>query len=451
MQKAHNGSGSLEGFLERLKERTPGEADFHQAVAEVLQDVYPLMCKERRYQDANLLERLTEPERTIIFRVDWETDEGEIRVNRGYRVQFNGAIGPYKGGLRFHPQVNLGVLKFLGFEQTFKNALTGLPMGGGKGGADFDPRQCTEREIMRFCQAFMAELHRHIGPDIDVPAGDINVGSREIGYLFGAYRRLRNEFEGVLTGKGLCFSGSEMRTEATGYGLVYMLEHVLDAHDLALEHATVCISGAGNVATHAAEKAIELGAKVLTLSDSQGYVYAPEGLGQEQINWVRKHKAERGEDLSGLAEAFDTEWHEGEPPWRVECDIALPCATQNELDEDAAQALIANGCKVIAEGANMPLTDDARTAVRDAGLVYVPGKAGNAGGVAMSGLEISQNAMRRSRDRKELDQELREIMNHIHRVCAAAGGREDGVVDYARGANIAGFRRVAEAMVAQGV
>ena len=451
MPKAHSEGDSLDAFLERLEERTPGESEFHQAVSEVLQDVHPLVCEERRYRDAKLLERLTEPERTIVFRVDWETDEGEIRVNRGYRVQFNGAIGPYKGGLRFHPQVNLGVLKFLGFEQTFKNALTGLPMGGGKGGADFDPTGCSEREIMRFCQAFMAELHRHIGPDIDVPAGDINVGAREIGYLFGAYRRLRNEFEGVLTGKGLCFSGSEMRTEATGYGLVYMLENVLDAHDLALEDATVCVSGAGNVATHAAEKAIELGAKVLTLSDSQGFVHAPEGLGQEQIDWVREHKMARGEDLSGLAETCDAEWHEGEAPWQVECDIALPCATQNELDEDAARALVENGCKVVAEGANMPLTGDARAAVRDGGLVYVPGKAGNAGGVALSGLEISQNAMRRSRDREELDRELREIMEHIHRICAEAGGREDDVVDYARGANIAGFRRVAEAMVAQGV
>jgi glutamate dehydrogenase (NADP+) len=380
----------------------------------------------------------------------WEDDQQNVHVNRGYRVQFNSAIGPYKGGLRFHPSVNQSILKFLGFEQTFKNALTGLPMGGGKGGADFDPTGCSDAEIMRFCQSFMLELHRHIQPDIDVPAGDINVGAREIGYLFGAYKRITNEFEGVLTGKGLSFGGSEMRTEATGFGVIYFLHEILKQAGASIEDQTVVISGAGNVATFAAQKAVDLGARVVTLSDSNGFIHDKEGITSEKIQWVRAHKEKPGSSLVAYADEFDAKWHEGKSPWQVECDVALPCATQNELDEDAARTLAGNNCKFVAEGANMPTTAGAKKVFKDAGVLRGPAKAANAGGVAVSGLEISQNRTGRSHSRAEIQEDLCEIMKSIHEACLEHGEGEDGI-DYARGANIAAFKKVADAMMAQGI
>ena len=440
----------LEDVMAALKDRTPNEPEFHQAVREVLQDVLPYARSQKLTDDA-IIERLIEPDRIISFRIVWEDDNQRVRVNRGYRVQFNSAIGPYKGGLRFHPSVNQSVLKFLAFEQTFKNALTGLPMGGGKGGADFNPRGRSEREIMRFCNAFMTELHRHIGPDVDVPAGDINVGSREIGYLFGAYRRITNEFESSLTGKGIAYGGSEMRTEATGFGLLHFVCHMLEAHDMSVKDKTVVISGAGNVATHAAEKAISMGAKVVTLSDSGGFIHDPGGLTAEKLEWVRRHKSTSGASLSAYVDKFKAEWHDGKRPWNVACDIALPCATQNELDDDAAKSLIDNGCRAIAEGANMPTTVEALDRIRHHKLLFAPAKAANAGGVAVSGLEISQNQSRRPRKRDEISKELHEIMRDIHSACFEHGKDTGGTVDYARGANIASFAKVTEAMRGQGL
>nr|WP_242650547.1 NADP-specific glutamate dehydrogenase [Cognatiyoonia koreensis] len=437
-------------FLSDLRIRTPHEEEFHQATGEVIPDLVPVVNENKEYLDAGILPRLVEPDRIITFRVSWVDDSGAVQVNRGYRVQFNGAIGPYKGGLRFHPTVNTSVLKFLGFEQTFKNGLTGLPMGGGKGGSDFDPSGRSDAEIMRFCQAFMGELYRHIGADTDVPAGDINVGAREIGYLFGAYRRITNRFEGVLTGKGLSFGGSDMRTEATGYGVIQFLSCMLAAHNEDLDGKSVVISGAGNVATHAAELALDRGAKVITLSDSNGFIHDKDGLTQDKIDWVRTHKSQPGASLEKYASEFDADWHADKAPWYVVCDIAIPSATQNELDAEGIKALIDNGCMALVEGANMPTTAQAKELVKQSDLLFAPGKAANAGGVAVSGLEISQNKMRKSMSKKALCEELMQIMTNIHDTCAdeGQGGKR---IDYAKGANIAGFRKVADAMLAQGV
>jgi glutamate dehydrogenase (NADP+) len=440
----------LERFMRRLRDRTPNEPEFHQAVEDVADDLLPLVQADRDLRDAAILERLTEPDRVITFKVVWDDDEGRVRVNRGYRVQFNGAIGPYKGGLRFHPGVDLSTLKFLGFEQTFKNALTGLPLGGAKGGADLDPRGLSPRALQRFCRAFMLELHRYIGPDTDVPAGDINVGPREIGWLFGAYRKLTNEFEGALTGKGLSFGGSARRIEATGNGLVYFLCRMLTAHDLDMEGMTVTISGAGNVATHAADKALSLGARVVTLSDSRGTIHDPAGLTTEKIAWVRELKSKPGASLETYTRKFGGEWRAGERPWAIPCDAALPCATENELGEDDARALVAQGCRAVAEGANMPTTRQAHAVLDEAGVLFAPAKAANAGGVAVSGLEISQNRAAKPQDAETVQRELNAIMGDIHDQCVEAGRRQDGHIDYARGANIAAFRKVAQAMLAQG-
>lgn len=438
---------SLDDFLNA---RAPNEPEFHQAVTEVIDDIKPIIDQDVDFKAANIFERLVAPEQVISFAVAWQNDENEIEVNRGYRVQFNGAIGPYKGGLRFHPTVNQSVLKFLGFEQTFKNALTGLPMGGGKGGSDFDPTGRSDGEIMRFCTAFMQQLYRYIGPDIDIPAGDINVGAREIGYLYGAYRRITNRFEGALTGKGQSFGGSEMRTEATGYGLVYFLQEMLENQEDNIEGKSMIISGAGNVATHAAEKAVSLGAKVISLSDSSGFIHDPDGLDAEKIDWVRAHKAKSGATLEAYTNKFGGEWTAGQGPWALKADIAAPCATQNELDQDAARMLIDNGVKAVIEGANMPSTADAKSTFKSANILFAPGKAANAGGVAVSGLEISQDRMRRMQDADQIDAALQSIMVDIHAACVADGTR-DGRVDYVKGANIAGFRKVADAMLSQGV
>lgn len=440
----------LETFMENLQKRAPDEAEFHQAVREVFEDVVPVANETPHYLDCALLERMSEPERIVSFRVAWEADDGKVHVNRGYRVQFNGAIGPYKGGLRFHPSVNPSVLKFLAFEQTFKNALTGLPMGGGKGGSDFNPNGHSDREIRNFCNAFMMELHRHIGPNVDVPAGDINVGTREIGYMFGAYRRITNEFEGSITGKGITYGGSELRMEATGHGLLHFVCHMLEtAHD-SVSGRTFAISGAGNVATHAADKAIEMGGTVLTLSDSGGFLHMSDGFGHDLISEIRDLKADGG-SLSELSDRSGLDWHEGKKPWNIKCDIALPCATQNELNLEDAEALAENGCRVIGEGANMPLTAQAISYVRDHGILFAPAKAANAGGVAVSGLEIAQNRTGLTRTRSDISETLHTIMREIHERCAEHGKRDDGKIDYAKGANVAAFRKVADAMVAQGI
>jgi glutamate dehydrogenase (NADP+) len=437
-------------FMDWLGDTCPQQAEFHQAVAEVAADIIPVINDTPEYQGCALLERLTEPDRTIAFRVAWERDDGSVQVNRGYRVQFNSAIGPYKGGLRFHETVNLSILKFLGFEQTLKNALTGLPMGGGKGGSDFDPSGCSADEIRRFCNTFMLELHHHIGAHTDIPAGDINVGPREIGWLFGAWRRITGRFEAALTGKGEAYGGSAMRVEATGYGLLHFLCHMLEAHAKSVDGQTIVISGAGNVATHAAEKAVQMGARVITLSDSTGLMIDNDGLTQEKIDWVRRYKADRRGSLKACAKKFKAEWHEGKTPWGVECDVALPCATQNELHEDDAKALRDSGCIAVAEGANMPCTHDAIKVFNEAGILFGPGKAANAGGVSVSGLEISQNQRRRPSSREVVEQELHELMRDIHDRCKAEGGTGNNHINYAKGANIAGFKKVADAMVAQG-
>ena len=441
---------SLERLMAQVEERSPAETEFHQAVREFAADVLPIVADTPAYRDAAILDRLAEPERIVSFRVTWEDDDGRVRVNRGYRVQYSSAIGPYKGGIRFHPTVTQSVLKFLGFEQSFKNALTGLPMGGGKGGADFDPKGRSSREVMRFCNAFMTELHRHIGPDVDVGAGDINVGQREIGYLLGAYRRITNAFEPSLTGKGPSFGGSPMRTEATGFGLVYFACHMLEAAGEALEGKRVVISGAGNVATHAAEKAIEFGAKVVTLSDSRGRIVAEDGLDAGAVAKVRAHKSRSGESLQGIADAVGAEWTADATPWSVPCDIALPCARENELELDDARCLVDNGCILVAEGANMPATLAAARLLRERKVLFGPAKAANAGGVAVSGLEIAQNLTRTPLSQDEVCRELTKIMKSIHDTCAAAGDGGNGPINYARGANIAGFRAVADAMLAQG-
>ncbi len=442
----------LPDFMEGVKRRNPGQTEFIQAVQEVAEDIFEFITDKEDYHRWQILRRIAEPDRVISFRVCWEDDNHNIRVQRGYRVQNNNAIGPYKGGIRFHPSVNESILKFLAFEQTFKNALTGLPMGGGKGGANFNPKGKSDGEIMRFCQSFMTELYRHIGADIDVPAGDIGVGGREIGYMFGQYKRLTNSFEGVLTGKGLEYGGSLIRTEATGYGAVYFLENMLKNNGKDLVGKRAVISGSGNVATHAAEKIVQLGGKVLTLSDSEGFIHDPAGITQEKIDWVKSHKTRRRGRISEYADAFSgSTFHSGKRPWGVECDVALPCATQNELNGDEARTLVANGCIAVSEGANMPTNLEGVHVFRAAKLLYAPGKASNAGGVAVSGLEMSQNSARISWKETELQQLLRDIMDGIHTRCMEHGDRGNGYVDYVKGANIAGFKKVADAMLAFGV
>lgn len=441
----------LNALFQTIKQRDPNQTVFHQAVEEVFGSLAPFLAKNPKYTQFSMLERIVEPERVIMFRVSWVDDAGKVQVNRGYRVQMNSAIYPYKGGLRFHPTVDLGVLKFLAFEQVFKNALTTLPMGGGKGGSDFDPKGKSDGEVMRFCQAFMTELSRHIGADLDVPAGDIGVGGREIGFLYGQYKRVRNEFASVLTGKALSYGGSLIRPEATGYGTVYFAENMLKTKGDGFAGKRVTISGAGNVAQYAAEKAIQLGAKVLTVSDSGGFVlFGDNGMTEAQLAALMELKEVRRERLSVYAKEQSMQFFEGKRPWGVACDIALPCATQNELDENDAQTLLQNGCICVAEGANMPSTLGAVEAFVKAKILYAPGKASNAGGVATSGLEMSQNAIRLSWTREEVDQRLFGIMENIHENCVA-NGSADGFVNYVNGANIAGFKKVADAMLAQGV
>ena len=441
----------LNTLFQQIKQRDPNQTVFHQAVEEVFGSLQPFLAKNPKYMQHGLLERIVEPERVIMFRVSWVDDKGQVQVNRGYRVQMSSAIGPYKGGLRFHPTVDLGVLKFLAFEQVFKNALTTLPMGGGKGGSDFDPKGKSDGEVMRFCQAFMTELSRHIGADLDVPAGDIGVGGREIGYLYGQYKRVRNEFASVLTGKGLVYGGSLIRPEATGYGTVYFADSMLQTKGDSMAGKKVLISGSGNVAQYAAEKAIQLGAKVLTVSDSNGFVkFADNGMTEAQLAALIELKEVRRERLSIYAKEQGLEYFEAQKPWAVPCDVALPCATQNELDEADAKTLLANGCFCVAEGANMPSTLGAVETFVNAKILYAPGKASNAGGVATSGLEMSQNAIRLSWTREEVDQRLFNIMANIHENCVANGSEGD-YVNYVNGANIAGFKKVAEAMLAQGV
>ncbi len=441
----------LEHFMEGLKRRNPGETEFHQAVHEVATHIIPFIISHPDYRDAQILERLTEPDRVVIFRVSWEDDQGNIRVNRGYRVQHNNAIGPYKGGIRFHPSVSLSILKFLAFEQTFKNSLTGLPMGGGKGGSDFNPKGKSDREVMRFCQAFMTELCRHIGPYTDVPAGDIGVGGREVSYLFGQYKRITNQFTGVLTGKGLAFGGSEIRVEATGYGCVYMMEDMLKYRGDIMEDKICAVSGSGNVAQYTAEKLIDLGAKPVTLSDSSGFIHDPDGIDKDKLAWVKELKEERRGRISEYAEEFGVDFHEGKRPWITPCQLAFPCATQNELNREDAVTLVKNGCIGVSEGANMPSDEPAIDVFLEARLMFSPSKAANAGGVAVSGLEMTQNSMRLSWSRDELNQRLRKIMLDIHDRCVRHGAVEDGYVNYLKGANIAGFTKVADAMIAYGV
>ena len=437
--------------LDGLKTRIPWETEFIQAAEEVLESIAPLIEKDPKYKAQRILERIVEPERCIVFRVPWINDKGEYMVNRGYRVQFNSAIGPYKGGIRFHPKVTLSTLKFLGFEQTFKNSLTSLPMGGGKGGADFDPAGKSDNEIMRFCQSFINELFRHIGPDTDVPAGDIGVGGREVGYMFGQYKRLANTFTGVLTGKGITFGGSLIRPEATGYGLIYFVNEMLAGRSQDLAGKRVTISGSGNVAQYAAEKCLESGAKVVSMADSGGTLELPDGLTADQLQAVMHWKnVERGR-LQAFAEQHKLTFHKGKTPWHLACDVALPCATQNELNGDDARTLVKNGCQCVAEGANMPSTLEAMQVFHETKILFAPAKAANAGGVATSGLEMSQNSLRLSWTREEVDSRLHNIMKAIHASCVRYGKTADGHVSYVNGANVAGFVKVAEAMMAQGV
>lgn len=440
---------SLEKFMQGVIRRNPGEPEFHQAVHEVAESVVPYVIENPAYREAGILERMTEPDRTVIFRVVWEDDSGNIRVNRGFRVQFNNAIGPYKGGLRFHPSVNLSILKFLGFEQTFKNSLTTLPIGAGKGGSDFDPKGKSDREVMRFCQSFMTELVHYIGADIDVPAGDIGVGAREISYLFGQYKRMTREFTGVLTGKGLEYGGSLVRKEATGYGAAFFLEAMLQHRGEQVEGKTCVLSGSGNVALHCAEKLLQLGGRVVTLSDSAGFVHDADGIDEEKLDYIKVLKGERRGRIADYAERYGCEYHAGKAPWGIACDVAIPCATQNELDQQDARDLVANGCKAVVEGANMPTTVEGIKVLTGNGVLYAPGKAANAGGVAVSGLEMTQNSMRLAWSAEELEGRLQDIMREIHGKCVEYGtGGEH--VDYVKGANVAGFRKVADAMLAYG-
>lgn len=442
----------LDEFMAKVIARTPGEVEFHQAVSEVAETLLPFIEENPKYKQAKILERITEPERVIMFRVTWVDDNGNIQINRGYRVEMNSAIGPYKGGLRFHPTVNLSILKFLAFEQVFKNSLTGLPMGGGKGGSDFDPKGKSDDEVMRFTQAFMSELFRHIGPDTDVPAGDIGVGGREIGYLFGMYKKLRNEFTGVLTGKGLEYGGSLIRPEATGYGATYFLQEMLADKGDGIKGKTVLISGSGNVAQFATEKVIQLGGKVVTLSDSNGFIYDPAGIDDEKLEFVKWLKNEKRGRIHEYAEKFSgVEYYEGKRPWGIKADIAIPSATQNEITGEDAKEMMKNGVIAVSEGANMPSTPEAIEVYREHKILYGPGKAANAGGVAVSGLEMSQNSLRLQWTREEVDNKLKDIMKSIHETCIKYGREEDGHVDYMKGANIGGFVKVADAMLAQGI
>ena len=441
----------VESFIKEVEMRNSQEPEFMQAVREVSETVIPYIVTQKIYHGKNILMRMVEPERVLMFRVNWVDDKGEIRVNRGYRVQMNSAIGPYKGGLRFHPTVNLSILKFLAFEQVFKNSLTTLPMGGGKGGSDFDPKGKTDGEIMRFCQSFMTELYRYIGPNTDIPAGDIGVGGREIGYMFGQYKKLKKEFTGVLTGKGLSWGGSLIRPEATGYGTVYFAENMLNNVKNSVQGKSVTISGSGNVAQYAAEKCIQLGAKVLTLSDSSGFVYDLDGIDQEKLNFVMDLKNNRRGRISEYIDHFsNAKFFKNKTPWSIPCQIALPCATQNELNIQDAKMLIKNGCICISEGANMPCTPESILYFRENKILYAPGKASNAGGVAVSGLEMAQNSLRYSWTRDEVDSKLKDIMLDIHNSCIDYGN-EKGFINYEKGANIAGFIKVADAMLAQGV
>ena len=447
----HNAyESSIKEFMAKLIARNPGEVEFHQAVEEVVTTIIPYVEENPKYKAAKILERIAEPERVILFRVPWKDDKGEIHINKGYRIEMNSAIGPYKGGLRFHPTVNLGILKFLAYEQVFKNSLTTLPMGGGKGGSDFDPKGKSDNEVMAFCQSFMTELSRHIGPNTDVPAGDIGVGGREIGYLFGQYKRLRNEFTGVLTGKGIEWGGSLIRHEATGYGQVYFAEEMLRVRGDSMKGKICVVSGSGNVAQFATEKATQLGAKVVTMSDSSGFIYDPAGIDAEKLAYVMNLKNVKRGRIKEYAEKYGCEYYEGKRPWGIKCDIALPSATQNEVDEDDAKTLIANGCILVSEGANMPSTPEAIEVYQNAKIMYGPGKAANAGGVATSGLEMSQNSLRLSWTREEVDARLHQIMKDIHATCLKYGPREGDYIDYVTGANIGGFVKVADAMLAQG-
>ncbi len=438
-------------FMEVIKAKNPGENEFHQAVQEVTESLIPFIEENPKYKHAKILERIAEPERTIIFRVPWLDDKGDIQINRGFRIEMNSAIGPYKGGLRFHPTVNLGILKFLAFEQVFKNSLTTLPMGGAKGGSDFDPKGKSDNEVMRFCQSFMSELYRHIGPDTDVPAGDIGVGGREIGYLFGQYKRLRNEFTGVLTGKGIEWGGSLIRPEATGYGVTYFAAEMLATRGDGIKGKTVCISGSGNVAQFAAEKVTEFGGRVVTLSDSDGFIYDPAGIDDAKLAYVKELKNVKRGRIIEYADKYNVEYFAGKRPWVIKCDIALPNATQNEINEEDAKMLVKNGCSCVAEGANMPSTIEAVEVFLNARILYGPGKAANAGGVATSGLEMTQNSMRLPWLRDEVDARLQTIMKNIHQTCVTFGKKEDGFINYVDGANIGGFVKVANAMLAQGV
>ncbi|MBD02322.1 MAG: NADP-specific glutamate dehydrogenase [Candidatus Marinimicrobia bacterium] len=441
---------SIEEFMSYIEAKNHGEKEFHQAVREVVDSLWDFLNDHPDYVHAKVLERITEPERVIMFRVPWRNDRGEVEVNRGFRVEFNSAIGPYKGGLRFHPSVNLGILKFLGFEQVFKNSLTTLPMGGGKGGSDFDPKGKSDNEVMSFCQSFMTELSRHIGPDTDVPAGDIGVGGREIGYLFGQYKRISNEFSGILTGKGLNWGGSLIRPEATGYGCVYFTEEMLNANDDSIKGKNVAISGSGNVAQYAAEKVNELGGKVITLSDSGGSIHDPDGIDDDKLAYIMDLKNVKRGRISEYSEKYNVSYMDGERPWSIPCDVALPCATQNEISGAEAKTLVKNGCKAVSEGANMPSDPEAVEIFLNNKILFGPGKAANAGGVAVSGLEMSQNSMRLSWSREEVDQKLHGIMKSIHKACVKYGS--DGKrIDYVKGANIAGFIKVADAMIDQGV
>ena len=442
--------GRVNDFLESVKLKNPNETEFHQAVHEVIESIWDFVNDNPQYQYNSILERITEPERVIMFRVPWTDDKGTIQVNKGYRIEFNSAIGPYKGGLRFHPSVNLSILKFLGFEQVFKNSLTTLPMGGGKGGSDFDPKGKSDNEVMRFCQSFMTELSRHIGQNTDVPAGDIGVGGREIGFMFGQYKRIRNEFTGVLTGKGLNWGGSLIRPEATGYGAVYFAQEMLKTKNQSFDGKVVAISGSGNVAQFAAEKVIELGGKVVTLSDSSGIIYDKNGLNTEKLEFVKDLKNNKRGRISEYESNFEADYIEGERPWNIKCDVALPCATQNEINLNDAKNLINNGCICVAEGANMPTETDAVHEFINNKVLFGPGKAANAGGVAVSGLEMSQNSMRISWTKEEVDNRLNQIMKDIHSQCIEHG-KEGDFINYVKGANIAGFIKVADSMIDQGV
>jgi glutamate dehydrogenase (NADP+) len=441
---------AVDKFMQTVERRNPSEPEFLQAVFEVAQSIIPFVEENQQYKKAAILERMVEPERIVMFRVPWVDDQGNFRVNRGYRVQMNSAIGPYKGGLRFHPEVSLSVLKFLAFEQVFKNSLTTLPMGGGKGGSDFDPKGKTDNEVMRFCQSFMTGLFHHIGKDTDVPAGDVGVGGREIGFLFGQYKRLSNEFNGVLTGKGFAQGGSLIRPEATGYGLLFFVEEMLKAANDSMKGKKVVISGSGNVAQYAIEKTLAFGGIPVTASDSDGFIYDPDGIDTNKLAWLMELKNVKRGRIREYAEYFGCEYFDGERPWQITCDIALPCAIQNELNEDDAQELVNNGCRLVAEGANMPSTPEAITVFQTNGILYAPGKASNAGGVAVSGLEMSQNSLRLAWTRDEVEGRLKMIMHNIHQQCMRYGKAGDKNVDYVKGANIAGFVRVADAMLAEG-